>query len=157
LHFQGSFEEQGEKAGAKTFYLQCRIPNATLFDLEGSLEAQQRMGMTRGEREGEAMWKARLLTAQFFQTQAKQHASYWLGLVQYEEGDFAAAASWFKERTLELYPDGNWTPGARYNLARTYEALGDTQRARELYLEDDSPQQHGNLIRAKQLAQETGE
>ena len=100
-------------------------------------------------------WKARLASTKFFQTQAKQHASYWLGLAQFDDGNLEAAASWFKDRSLELYPNGVWTAGARYNLARTYEALGDYERARELYLEDESPQQHGNLIRAKLLARAT--
>ena len=153
LHLQGSLEARGDLPGAKTLYMRCRIPNATLNELEGSPDAQKRMGMKQGDRESDVMWRMRLATAKFFQTQAKQHASYWLGLAQYDEGNLKAAASWFKERSLELYPNGLWTPGARYNLARTYEALGEIELARELYLEDDSPQQHGNLIRAKLLAQ----
>ena len=49
-------------------------------------------------------------------------------------------------------PGGPWTFGARYNLARTYETLGDITRARELLNEDDdSPQKHGNWLRAKLL------
>jgi hypothetical protein len=153
LHFQGSFEARGDLPGAKTLYMNCRIPNKALNDLDVSPEIQKRLGMKQGEREGDFNWKSRLAKAKFFQTQAKQHASYWLGLVQFDDGNLEAAASWFKERTLELTPNGVWVPGARYNLARTYEALGDYERARELYLEDDSAQQHGNLIRAKLLAQ----
>ncbi|MCA9241794.1 MAG: hypothetical protein KDA37_16405, partial [Planctomycetales bacterium] len=41
--------------------------------------------------------------------------------------------------------------GIRYNLARAYESLGDNQRAAELLLADDSPQRHGNRLRAARL------
>ncbi|MBP86087.1 MAG: hypothetical protein CMJ64_05120 [Planctomycetaceae bacterium] len=157
LHFRGSFEERGDLPGAKTLYMRCRLPNTALNELESSPEVQKRLGMRQGEREGDFMWKDRLARTKFFQTQAKQHASYWLGLVQFDDGNLEAAAAWFKDRTLELSPNGPWTAGARYNLARTYEALGDYQQARELYLEDDSPQQHGNLIRAKLLTRETAD
>jgi hypothetical protein len=36
-------------------------------------------------------------------------------------------------------------------LARTFEAMGDWQQARQIYLADDSPQQHGNHLRARLL------
>ena len=48
-----------------------------------------------------------------------------------------------------------WTNGARYNLARTYEAQGDISGARQILLTDESPQQQGNRVRAKLLRQWT--
>lgn len=53
---------------------------------------------------------------------AKQSASYWLGLVSYEGGDYRQAIDFFSRRTLEAWPNGQWSTGARYNLARTSEA-----------------------------------
>jgi hypothetical protein len=52
---------------------------------------------------------------------------------------------------LESDPEGPWKNGARYNLARCYEAMGRIEDARQLYLIDDSPQRHGCLLRARQL------
>jgi tetratricopeptide (TPR) repeat protein len=81
----------------------------------------------------------------------KADASYWLGLLSYDVGKYEVAADWLGTRTLKATPDGPWTAGARYNLARTREALGDVAEAIELLQGDDSPQRHGNLLRARQL------
>ena len=124
---------------------------------------------------------------------AQRNARYWLGLITFEEGDYPAALNHFEARTLKAAPDGPWTHGARYNLARTHEAIGQSlrrlresskgptdpievptvllslfddktsvkpdelarveaqhiQKAKTLYEADDSPQQHGNRLRAK--------
>ena len=82
---------------------------------------------------------------------AKQNASYWLGLLSYDDGRYDTALDWLARRTLEDYPDGPWTNGARYNLARAYEALGRFEDAIELLKQDDSPGRHGSLLRARQL------
>lgn len=82
---------------------------------------------------------------------AKRNASYWLGIVAYERGLYEAAVEHFQTRTLKATPAGPWTYGARFNLARTYEAQGNLEKAIELYEEDTSPQRHGNRLRAKWL------
>jgi hypothetical protein len=83
----------------------------------------------------------------------KQNASFWLGLVQYETANYESAVYWLKDRTLEASDGGPWTSGARYNLARTYDRQGSFEQARQLLLLDDSPQKHGNLLRARYLRQ----
>jgi tetratricopeptide (TPR) repeat protein len=82
---------------------------------------------------------------------AKQTASYWLGLVAYERGNYGAAIDYLRTRTLEAFPDGPWTAGARYNLARAYEAQGQTEEAIRYYRADLSAQRNGNLLRARRL------
>ena len=90
---------------------------------------------------------------------AKQNASYWLGLIAQDTRQFDVAINYLQRRTLEASPDGPWTHGARYNLARTYEAVGAAdgdhgklERARQLYLSGNgTPQRHGNLLRARRL------
>jgi tetratricopeptide (TPR) repeat protein len=82
----------------------------------------------------------------------KQNATYWLALMYYELGNYPAAVEWLSERTLEAAPPSRWLPGARYNLARCYEHMGDLEAARRWLLSDaDSPQRPGNLLRAKWL------
>jgi tetratricopeptide (TPR) repeat protein len=83
----------------------------------------------------------------------KSAASYWVGLLSYDRGNYDVAASWLGKRSLEKEPKGKWANGARYNLARTYEALGQLDQAIRLLKSDpdDAPQKHGNLLRAKQL------
>jgi tetratricopeptide (TPR) repeat protein len=83
----------------------------------------------------------------------KQNASYWLGLIAYEQGNYASAVDYFTKRTMEAMPNGPWTHGARYNLARTYEALGQGQKAVDEYAADlNAPNQNGNLLRARWLS-----
>ncbi|MGI9429497.1 MAG: tetratricopeptide repeat protein [Bythopirellula sp.] len=84
-------------------------------------------------------------------TIAKGDASYWLGLLSYDLGKYKVAKDWLARRTLAANPDGPWTSGANYNLARTHEALGDLPAAIELLEADQSPQRHGNLLRARRL------
>jgi hypothetical protein len=85
----------------------------------------------------------------------KQDASYWLGLIVYQRGNYPAAVEYFGPRTLEFMPDGPWTDGARYNLARTFEAIGDLHRAMLLYNSNaSSPGYLGDLLRAKWLAEQ---
>ena len=82
---------------------------------------------------------------------AKRDASYWLGLLSYDQGKYKVAEDWFAKRTLTATPNGPWTPGANYNLARTYDALGDLPAAIKLLEADQSLQRHGNLVYAREL------
>ncbi len=124
---------------------------------------------------------------------SKQNATYWMGQIAFSDGDYPVANDYFQARTLEAFPKGPWTHGARYNLARGHERLAEfyqrllregsgaeipevledliadpdhldkallrqrqiehLQQARRLYEEedDDSPQRHGNLLRARRL------
>jgi tetratricopeptide (TPR) repeat protein len=85
---------------------------------------------------------------------AKQNASFWLGIIAYDEGHYDVAIDYFLKRTIEAYPDGPWTAAAQYNLARCYEKIAQPEKAIKLYEDDDSPQRHGNLLRARRLRTE---
>lgn len=85
---------------------------------------------------------------------AKGDASYWLGLLSYDLGKYFVAQDWLARRTLAATPQGPWTTGAVYNLSRTEEALGNLSVAIQLLEADQSPQRHGNLLRARQLKQQ---
>jgi hypothetical protein len=85
---------------------------------------------------------------------SKAAAGYWLGLLSYDRGNYKVALDWLGDRTLDQNRSSRWANGARYNLARTQEALGNNEEAIKLLEADpkDAPQRHGNLLRAKQLA-----
>ncbi len=85
---------------------------------------------------------------------AKQDASYWLGLVCYEQEEYPVAIDYFAKRTIEATPGGPWTYAARYNLGRSYEALGQLDKAIAIYEADTSAQSHGNKLRAQQLREQ---
>ena len=161
LHFRGAFDSQGEKKGAKALYMETRLPQAQLDSLLNSEETQQLLGMTQMKGERDVAWRSRLVSAQLLYSQAKLHATYWLGLAQFDTDRLDAAVEWLQRRTLEGNPDGPWTSGARYNLARSYERLGQFDEARRWYESDESsPQRQGNLLRARELrraAAQTGD
>lgn len=150
LHFRGKFENENRKEGAKANYFAARVPNVDIDRIETSLEIQHRMGLVR-DRENDQQWKAKLAAQRMVVMRTKRNASYWLGLIHYETGRYEPAVDWLKVHTLEAAEDGPWTAGARYNLSRVYEATGELEKARNLLLLDDSPQKHGNMLRARFL------
>jgi hypothetical protein len=82
---------------------------------------------------------------------AKVAASYWVGLLLYDQGKYDLAEGWLGDPRLAAEEGGFWANGTRYNLARTYEAEGKNAEAIQLYEADDSPQRDGNRLRARWL------
>ena len=83
---------------------------------------------------------------------AKQDASYWLGLMAFQRGRYRSAIDYLQTKTIEAYPNSPWSTGARYNLARAYEASGQPGMAIFLYGSNtNSPGYPGDLLRAKWL------
>jgi len=117
---------------------------------QGHLEATQ-LYQHRNVRPSKSILDALDPAKQLIYRTAKADASYWLGLLSYDLGKYEVAVDWLQRRTLESFPDSTWSTGARYNLARAQEALGLLPVAIELLEEDDSPQRHGNLLRARRL------
>ncbi len=156
LQFEGQFYRQAEddKKGACQVFSQLRMPYAAIDSLENSTEARQLLGMR-----DEMLQKDAKLRAEQIKDWAaiarvnKRHATYWMGLCHFDAGDYQVAAEWFRDRTIndKESKDSPWLPGARYNLARCYEAEGKWNEARELYLADESPQKIGNLLRAQRI------
>ena len=153
LQLEGTFDSDGQRKGAKQFFMDARPPDLFIRKLSTDSALQRQVNVDK-------MTPAQLRSSIGLLVTRKQAASYWLGLVFYESGDFQVAVDYFNKLTLEAYPDGPWTAGARFNLARSHEMLGDFQRARQLYEQDPSAQRHGNLLRARILsgleAEDTG-
>lgn len=89
---------------------------------------------------------------------AREMATYWLGVVQLDRGDYAAAVNYLGDGTLGSgwaagqLRDGPWAAAARYRLARALEGLGRTAEAKALYEADDHPvQRPASLYRVKLL------
>jgi hypothetical protein len=83
---------------------------------------------------------------------AKVQASYWLGLVALQRGNYSSAIDYLARRTLDFVPDSYWAPGAIYNLARCLEAAGQTDKAASVYEQQSRiAGAHGNLLRARWL------
>jgi tetratricopeptide (TPR) repeat protein len=133
LHLLGTFE--GDK-GANALYQSVRPSEA---DIKSYRDKAPEKNRPRVEFDVAHM------------QEAKQAASYWLGLIAFERGNYAAAVDYLQTRTLDAAPEGPWTAGARYNLARSLEALGRTDEAIRFYRADLSAQRQGNILRAQHL------
>ncbi|MEQ8208610.1 MAG: hypothetical protein RH917_02165 [Lacipirellulaceae bacterium] len=88
----------------------------------------------------------------------KALASLWLGQLSYDLGRFETAQFWFDAVDRENL-ESTRIQALNYNLARTYEQLGQVEKAITLLKETDkdSLQYAGNLQRAKGLQDETGD
>jgi len=81
----------------------------------------------------------------------REDCTYFLSVAKFEQCEHEPAISW-ASNYLAKYPNGKWTAGARFHLARCAEAQKDVAKAIEYYTADrDSPQAIGNMIRARRL------
>jgi tetratricopeptide (TPR) repeat protein len=81
---------------------------------------------------------------------AKTYATYWLGLLSFDDGKYDVAANWFSRPDL-VAKDSLWLFGSRYNLGRSLEAQEKYEEAIPILEQDTSPQQQGNRHRAREL------
>lgn len=119
--------------GAKAAYLAARPSKAVIQDAIRNVPPEQSDLVERLYR------------------QMKEDATYWLGVVTLEEGEYQAAVDYLGRMTLEAAPDSRWTDAARANLGRALAALGKTDEAIAVLREDGSPQRFGSRILADRL------
>ena len=154
MHFRGQFEPQEEGPGARALYLECRTPEAQIQQVVRALR-EHATDVAGTEEDAKDQAEA----VEFLMTRTKQNASYWLGLLAFEEGQYRVAIDYFEKRLLGPDAAGIWTAGARYNLGRAQEALGRQdddrerlQQAQQSYrMVDDSPLRDGCQLRARRL------
>ncbi len=158
-HLLGKFmddDEEGQQ-GARTLYLEQRAPEFEIEDLRIDVDLQNKYGIRRELGVAPEVYDRQVQQIQAMMRLGKRTATYWLSLVQYDDGRFDTAQNWFADRVLDKSQPSQWEPMARYNLARCYERLDQSSRAIELYKTSGEPQEHGNRIRARLLDRTTDE
>jgi hypothetical protein len=144
LQFKAQYE--GEK-GAKSQYLSSRPPDDYIQNYQLPRE-------TAKDYPRETVAKLEASTA-LLMRESKQAASFWLGLIFFDQGDYTNSIDFLVNRALNTQYKTPWADAARYNLARAYEAAGETDKAIELYSADkSSPQSHGNQLRGRWLKEQ---
>jgi tetratricopeptide (TPR) repeat protein len=126
LHLKGHFT--GEQ-GATACYQTARPSNQ---DLNEGIEAT-RLDIEKkplGERPKIAQDAQQQIAASVI---GKLDASYWLGLIAFEQGNHASAIDYLTKRMLNVAPNGPWSDAAPYNIARAYEASGERRDALKWY------------------------
>ncbi len=157
LHGQFDTNEVENTEGARVLYLAQRAPEYEIEDLRIDVDLQQAYGVRRELGIDAETYNRQLQQAQMMMRLGKRTATYWISLIQYDDGRYDTAKNWYTKRVLNKEQLSFWEPHARYNLARTLERLGDTDRAIELYKTDGDPQEHGNRLRARLLAKSADE
>lgn len=84
---------------------------------------------------------------------ARVNATYWVGLLKYDQGEPRVALDWFRRAESTEQLPMKWDAAARYNEARALEALGQTDEAIALLEDDKSPIATGSRHRAQLLRQ----
>jgi len=141
--------------GAKKLYLSQRQPEFEIADLRIDVELQKNYGIRRELGVPADVYDRQIQQVQAFMRQGKVTATYWLGLIQYDTNRFDLAKNWFQQWVLGDGLESDWENAARYNLARTFESLGETDKAIEIYKLEGLPEEHGNRIRARLISRET--
>lgn len=156
-HLQGDLDGNDVEGveGAKKLYLSQRQPEFEIADLRIDVELQKNYGIRRELGIPADVYDRQIQQVQAFMRQGKVTATYWLGLIQYDTNRLDLAKNWFQQRVLEDGLESEWENAARYNLARTFESLGEIDQATELYKFEGLPQEHGNRIRARLINRET--
>jgi hypothetical protein len=155
LHLEGRFENEDRKVGARSLYLQCRKPDREIEAMVTNEFYRKFTGIEERLPENPQQREAAIKAISDVAREEKFYATFWLGLTYFEARRYDAAIEWLGERTVQVSPPSPWTPSARYNLSRCYEQLGKLDLARQwLESDKDSPQRHGNLLRAKMLRAE---
>ncbi len=83
---------------------------------------------------------------------AKVTATLNLALLMYDDGSYEVAKDWFENNTFETEAAAEHRPAVRYNLARTFEKLGETDKAIELLESIEGPSAYGAKLLAKRLS-----
>ncbi|TWT83716.1 hypothetical protein CA13_51830 [Planctomycetes bacterium CA13] len=152
LHGQFDTNDEGDVKGARPLYLEMRAPEFEIEDLRIDVELQKAYGVRRELGQDPQIYDRQLQQAQTMMRMGKQTATYWLSLIQYDDGRFDNAETWFRKRVLDKSQVSRWVPAARYNLGRAIEHLDGESDAIELYKNDGNLQEHGNRIRARLLS-----
>ena len=194
--FRGRFDDfeievgQETQRGAKTLLMASRLPHEKIVKMTTDRLVQEELGYIRPDEMPLSAWQENLRRTKLTFVKAKDMASYLIGMIHMEQGNYQDAIDWLERRTLQigveadsqdtppLSLDPNQAPAAekpsldllpgvigqkstpevnrleksnydisaRYNLARCYLALGDHQRAKELFDDDafDASQKRGN-------------
>ncbi len=153
-HLLGQFDTNEDESveGARTLYLTQRKPEFEIAKLNIDVNLQKTYGIRRELGSNTADYQRQIYYVQDIMRRGKRTATYWLSLIQYDDQRYETAESWLVKRVLGDDQQSVWEPAAKYNLARTLERLGESDRAIELYKSDQSPQEHGNRIRARLVA-----
>ncbi|MCP4813548.1 MAG: tetratricopeptide repeat protein [Planctomycetaceae bacterium] len=152
--FENNTEEKGqsETPGAKPLLMTARKSEKEINGIKEIPELQKALQLQQKPGEPMEAWQERITQAQLYYRAIKQYATYWLGIIQLEEGNYQTAITWL-QHAIDEGAGNPFFQGAHYNLGRCHEALGQVAEARKMYAFADSVQHAGNQLRSRLLDQ----
>lgn len=151
LHFKGQFESNIEAAGALRTYMDFRVDEETLRELQYDREIQKSLGVVKRPTETMEAFQARVQMAQTFFRRSKFDIGIFLAMANMDLNKPETAIDWLTKRLLDLKGTERWHAQAHYLLGRNMEQVGDTAGAIEQYKYEATPQAAGNRIRIRRL------
>ena len=151
LHFKGQLESTIEAPGALRMYMDCRIDEETIREMEYDSELQKSFGLMKRPTEPLENFQMRLRIMGNYLRQSKYDIVAFLAMANTDLGKPETAADWLSKRLLAVKGTDRWHAQAHYLLGRSLETTGDTSGAIEQYKFDATPQAAGNRIRIRRL------
>ncbi len=164
-HIRGIFSDPEDQEGARQLYLKERLSDAQIAQIRTAeslqLLLQRLLGAGSWVPDDPRILQEMLKATRDVLRVTRSYASYQLGQIASETGEYRVANDYFGKRILDEDPNSTWRAGCHYNMGRSYEALGNEQHdarawkhAVEHYLADtESEQRFGNRLRAKRLGE----
>jgi len=154
LYFHRLFETDRNDAApnAVSDFFKFIYTDDEIHDIETNLPLQSALKLFRRAGQPYAEWKAGLegLKQQMYLIRAD--AAYFLALSNYELGLASTCLNWL-DRAEMFDSRGHWAPAIGYLQARCHETLARFDEAIAELRATPGPQRHGNLLRARRLAQ----
>jgi hypothetical protein len=151
LHFKGQLESTIEAPGALRMYMDCRIDEETIREMEYDSELQKSFGLMKRPTEPLENFQMRLKIMGNYLRQSKYDIVAFLAMANTDLGKPETAADWLSKRLLAVRGTDRWHAQAHYLLGRSLETTGDLPGAIEHYKFDATPQAAGNRIRIRRL------
>jgi len=149
-YFNGRFVSDGRRRTAIESFYALMYTDKQISDLGTDTLLQRQLGI-RNESGNMNAFQRQLRSIQEQMRLVRRDAGFFLAQCHFDNGNIGTAANWL-ERWLNRPDAERWQPGIEYLLGRSLESRGEYDRAVEYYgRSEDSPQNHGNLIRSRLL------
>ncbi len=150
-HLAGKFENTLEERGALATYMESRIDDESIRRLAYDPQVQKELQVVRDPNESLEQFQMRVAQAQFVFGRAKLDASFVMGQLHFDRGNYDAAEKWLRDRVIDDPRADTLHAASWYTLARAYQEQGKLAEADNALTHQPSPQEAGNRLRLRYL------
>jgi hypothetical protein len=154
MYLRGEFESNRvlKTRSALSYYFAFMYSDDEIAEVETNSDLQSQLGIRKGANQSVMDWQRQLALMKQNMRLIRADAAFFLALAHFESGNPQPALNWL-ERMPEIDDEQRWEPWRPYQMGRAWEASGEYQKAAESYLEDQSAQRHGSLLRARWMTE----